>query len=122
MSIKNLQLEFFYENKPFTELGISPLYVFSSPEINPSNLEQFFRKSTEIKSIKERIKKNERLSCKKREHDQRFNCGGRVQGEDRRCPAQTLNGRTIRTGGTDGAEQDPCPIELHEGESLSVPS
>ena len=59
MSIKNLQLEFFYENKPFTELGISPLYVFSSPEINPSNLEQFFRKSTEIKSIKERIKKNE---------------------------------------------------------------
>ena len=58
MSIKNLQLEFFYENMLFTKLKIS-LYVFSYPEINPSNLEQFFRKSREIKGIKERIEKIE---------------------------------------------------------------
>jgi len=56
MSINKLRLDFFYENKPFNLLDIT-LYVVSSPEINSSNLEQFFRKSREIQSIKERIQK-----------------------------------------------------------------
>jgi len=55
--IKKIRLEFFHENTPFTQLISPELYVFLSPDINSSNLDQFLKKSKQINNLKARISK-----------------------------------------------------------------